>query len=448
MPGAWIRRNVVLPAWDGMRGYSTRSKLRELEASQWFSPDEIADLQWDRLRTLLHHAWNNVPYYRQVMEQAGVTPDELANNRSLGPLPTINRAAINNHREHLIARNISEKRHVTNSTGGSSGHPLRFLDDRAGLSETEAVAWRAQTWIGAPLGARHAYLWGSSLDVSAYEGFLGVLRSLLWNRLTLPAWKLDPEIACDYLAQYQRFRPRVLVGYAGSLYHWARFLDFKPQTIPGMQGIVSTAETLPDDWRDIIEAMFGVPVYNRYGARDFKMIGQECPQREGLHIAAETSFVEIFDGDRPAEPGQLGEIVVTRLTNWAMPFIRYRTGDLGVMSERRCSCGRGLPLLDRVEGRIQDVIQTTSGRVITGPFFGRLRRFPEIVEFQVHQMAFDHLIIKMVTNPPGQLKSLEQIRADVHANISEDMRVDVEFVDEIPLTSNGKRRFTISHLDV
>jgi len=449
MPGAWIRRNVILPTWDGMRGYSTRSKLRELEASQWLSPDEIADLQWDRLRTLLRHAWDNVPYYRQVMEQAGVTPNELADSRSLEPLPTLSKATINQQRDQLIARNYSPGQYIENSTSGSTGEPLRFVEDRQQMSWSLGAAWRAEAWAGGGLGVRHAYLWGSDFDVSAYEGVAGRVRAVLWNRLTVPAWRLSQDTAVPFLESFRSYRPRVLVGYAGALYHWARLLEFEPHIIPGLRGIVSTAENLFDEWRTQIEATFSVPVFDRYGSRDSKMIGQECTEHKGLHITAENCYLEILQGDRPAPPGELGEIVITRLENPAMPFIRYRTGDLGVVSGRTCSCGRGLPLLDRVEGRVQDALQTPDGRVITGPFFGRLmRQCAEIVEYQVHQTDLTHLLIKVVTNPPRDLPSRGKIERAIWDYLGDTIRIEFELVDEIPLTKSGKRRFIISHLDL
>lgn len=448
MTGAWIRRNIVLPAWDGLRGYSTHNKLRELEVSQWLSPDEISDLQWNRLRKLLHHAWDNVPYYRQAMVQVGVTPDELADSRSLEPLPTLTKTTIYQQRDQLIGRNIPISRHIENSTSGSTGEPLRFLEDRCQESWSQAATWRAQAWSGASLGERHAYLWGSDFDVSVYEGLAGQVRSTLWNRLTVPAWRLSKDTALPFLEAFRRYRPRVLVGYAGALYHWARLLEFKRHTIPGLRGIVSTAENLFDEWRTEIEATFGVPVFDRYGARDLKIVGQECPEHKGLHITAENCYLEILQGERPAPPGELGEIVITRLENPVMPFIRYRTGDLGVTSGQNCSCGRGLPLLDRVEGRVQDALQTPDGRVITGPFFGRLmRQCPEIVEYQVHQTDLTHLLIKVVTNPPRNLPSRGKIKEAICDYLGDTVLVEFELVDEIPLTKSGKRRFIISHLD-
>lgn len=448
MIGEWTRKNVILPLWGGARGYSETRELKVLEKSQWLTSGEIADLQWERLRELLWHSWNNVPYYRQVMESAGVTPDSLADGRSLQQLSTIDKATVNQQRARLIAGNINPNRHVPNSTSGSTGEPLRFLDDRKLISRAQAGAWRGDSWAGAPVGARQAHLWGSDFDVSAYDGLVGRIRSTIWNRLTLPAWRLSVDTAPEFLTTLQSYRPRVLVAYSGALYHWARLLEFRKCTIPGLQGIIATAETLFDDWRVKIEETFGVPVFNRYGARDLKMVAQECPEHKGLHITAENLYVEIMNGNQPAQPGELGEIVITRLENWVMPFIRYRTGDLGIMSSQVCSCGRGLPLLDRVEGRVQDGFYTPDGRVITGPFFGRLmRQCPEIVEYQVHQTEINKLIIKVVTNPLNSLPSRNKIEEAIREYLGKTISAEFELVDEIPLTKSGKRRFIISHIN-
>jgi len=239
----------------------------------------------------------------------------------------------------------------------------------------------------------------------------------------------------------------LLVAYAGALYEWARLLGEQRTRVPSLSAIIVSAETLRDEWRKVIEDCFNVPVYNRYGGRDIKFVAQECPARQGMHINAENLFVEIVKDGHPAPPGQLGEIVITRLDNFAMPFIRYRSGDLGRMSDSSCHCGRGLPVLETVEGRVQDAIMTSDGKVISGLFFPHmLKDCPEVKHFQVHQMALDRLDIHVVLHDTQPFTSRQRIERLVRQHVGTDMQIQFEIRDVIPVASSGKRQVTVSHL--
>jgi phenylacetate-CoA ligase len=382
------------------------------------------------------------------MEKIGVTPADLVDARSLAALPILSRSMIVNECERLKAANIAEDRFCANSTGGSSGEPLRFYDDREGSEAGNALIWRAEKWLGVELGDRRAYFWGASFDLTPFEGFVGKVRSWSTNRLMLPAWRLQQGNAEEFLQRLFRFRPQLLICYAGAAYEWARLLNFQNHHVPGLKAIILSAETLHDAWRQPIEATFGAPVFNRYGGRDIKFIAQECLAREGLHVNAEGSYVEIIRDGRPAPRGEVGEVIVTRLDNYAMPFIRYGSGDLGVWGDAICSCGRGLPLLVRIDGRVQDVILTADGMNVSGLFFAHLMKdCLDVKEFQIHQTAYDRLLIKLVTEPRGTLLSQPRIEQAIRDYMGSQMRVDFEFVDQIPSTKSGKRRITISHLN-
>jgi len=265
--------------------------------------------------------------------------------------------------------------------------------------------------------------------------------------LMLPAWQLSESASDTFWNQLADFKPKLLVAYAGAIYNWARLLGNDRPPIPSLAAIVVSAETLHEDWRIVIEQSFKVPVYNRYGGRDIKFVAQECPVRKGLHINAENSLVEIVKGGRPVAPGELGEIVITRLDNFAMPFIRYRSGDLGTMSRSACECGRSLPLLEKIEGRVQDTIVTDDGRIVSGPFFAHVMKdCPDVKEFQVHQLRSNQLLIQIVLDHERRFSSQSRIERIVREYMGQDMRIDFELRDIIPLTRSGKRRVIVSHL--
>jgi phenylacetate-CoA ligase len=240
----------------------------------------------------------------------------------------------------------------------------------------------------------------------------------------------------------------LLVAYAGALHQWARLLGDNRDPIPGLSAIIVSAEMLYDETRQAIEACFKVPVYNRYGGRDLHFVAQECRAQKGLHINSENLLVEIVKDGRQVAPGELGEIVITRLDNFVMPFVRYRSGDLGVLNSAACECGRSLPLLQKIEGRVQDAIVTAEGRIISGPFFAHVMKdCPDVREFQVHQLAINRLLLMVVLQGGRQFVSRPRIERIAQQYMGRNMQIEFDVRDSIPLTRTGKRRVIVSHLN-
>lgn len=444
----YLLKRVILPAWQHLRRQNSLQLLPYLEGTQWLPVNELLDLQWRRIGALLEHAYEHVPYYREIMRERQIDPGSLARQRSLEMLPPLDRSTVTQQLGRLRAANLSVNRFVPNSTGGSTGEPLRFFEDRENAGWSEAAVYRSYGWYGVDLADRSAHLWGANFDLTKFQGFSGRVKSYVLNLLMLPAWELSDGTADRYWTQLVNFRPKLLVAYAGAIYNWARLLGNNREAVPGLAAIIVSAETLHDEWRSVIEGCFKVPVYNRYGGRDIKFVAQECPARNGLHINCENVLVEIVRDGRPVPPGELGEILVTRLDNFAMPFIRYRSGDLGVMASAPCECGRSLPLLQKVEGRVQDAILTSHGAIVSGLFFAHLMKdCPEVREFQVHQLTMERLLITLVLEGDRPFSSREKIERIVRKYMGRDMQTEFEVRDSIPLTRSGKRRITVSHLN-
>lgn len=444
---ASLLREVILPTWQYVKRQNSLKLLPYLEQTQWLSPSELLDLQWRRIGELLEHAYEHVPYYSEVMRATGVDPPSVIRNRSLERLPILDRSTITNRLNYLRATNLPPERFVANGTGGSTGEPLRFFDDRQQAGWSDAAVWRSQRWFGVDVGERCAYLWGANFDLTDFQGFGGRVKSGVLNMLMLPAWELSEATASVFWKRLVDFKPRLLVAYAGALNQWARLIGDKRDSIPGLSAIIVSAEMLYNEARATIEACFKVPVYNRYGGRDLKFVAQECTRRDGLHINSENVVVEVVKDGEQVGPGELGEIVITRLDNFAMPFVRYRTGDLGMMARSPCDCGRSLPLLEKIEGRIQDAILTLDGRIISGPFFAHMfKDCADVREFQVHQLALNRLLISIVLYSKSEFSSRPRIERLVQQYMGSDMHVEFDIRDSIPLTRSGKRRMIVSHL--
>jgi phenylacetate-CoA ligase len=302
----------------------------------------------------------------------------------LTKLPIIDKALIRVHQDHWTAEGAT---HLTAmQTSGSSGEPLRFQLSRHRISCDIAAKWRATRWWGVDIGDREIVVWGSRIEAGAQDRLRTFRDRLLRSRL-IPTHDLTDQRLDDILAFMQRYRPRMLFGYPSALARlaWrarARNLDMNDL---GLQVAFTTSEVLRPEWREIINAVFGCGVANEYGARDAGFIARECPSGS-LHITAEMIIVEIVDDAGQAlPPGEEGQILATHLSGPEFPFIRYRTGDRGILDPNPCACGRGLPLLKAIAGRANDGLIAANGAWIHASAFNHLLR--ELTGLRAYQIV-------------------------------------------------------------
>ncbi len=438
----WSR--LLQPAYERLRGRATPRLERELERSQWWPAQRLARRQWRDLEVLLRHARREVPFYRDWFREHKVRVRDLVATRDISSLPLVDKRMFMAEPERFRSRRRPPGS-FQKTTGGSTGRPLSFLVNPLSDQWRYAVTRRGYGWAGCPSGARQFYLWGADLmPVAARARIKRGLHRMLLRQRYQDCFQLGPRELDMAMRRMERFRPRCLVGYTSPVVALARRARERGWRPPASLGSVITgAEALYPAQRQLIEQALGVPVYETYGSREFMLIAAQCEKRRGLHISAENLMVEVLGSEGPARPGQLGEVVITDLHNLAQPFIRYRSGDLVVMSGEACPCGRGLPCLERVEGRILDMIRTPSGRLLPGEFFPHfLKDFPAIERFQVRQDRLDHLTILLVLRGALSRQDRELILAKTGQALP-GMELELRVVEEIPLTPAGKHRVTI-----
>ena len=435
-----ILDSVLLPAYDRARGraYVHRSKL--LRDSQWWDGERVRQFQWDELKRLLAHVFESVPYLRQKYESAGIGPHDIRSWEDFRQLPPLTREEVNAHGAELCSTTY-QGRLLPHATGGSSGTPTRFFRTYESYDWRTAAKDRVYSWSGWHLGERSAYLWGapvghhSKRELWKTRAFEHVQRQLIINTFsqTDALWR-------DVYRTIRRFRPVLIVGYVSSLEQFAGFLQKEGLALPKVRSVIAAAEPLFPAVRTAIEAAFGAPVYNTYGSREFMSIAGECEQRQGLHINGENLVVETRNG-RSDEPS---ELLVTDLHNYGMPFVRYATGDLGTISAMRCPCGRGLPMLESIEGRVLDTLRTADGRTVPGEFFPHLlKEVPEFAQYRVEQRTLDHVVISAVLNQPLSERSAALLRDEIGKVFGDSTRWELQPVSEIPALRSGKRRVTV-----
>lgn len=431
-----LNRHVALPLLARKRKSRHLEFLRFLERTQFDGLAAVRERQLAMLRIQLQHAWNTVPHYRKTWTAAGVHPSDVKSLADLANFPVLTKTDIRTHGPDLRSTAFAGQSLRTKKTSGSTGVPLTILCDEQAIQWKYACTLRADQWSGYRLGQRVAKVWGNP----EYQAF--GLRGRVMNRVVDRAVHLDtlhltPERMEAFVSAIRRHRPGLIFGHAHSIYLLACQLkklgidDVRPN------GVVSTAMPLHDWQRTVIESVFGTKPTNRYGCEEVSLIACECPAHNGLHVAAESVFTEVEAS---------GHLLVTDLSNFAMPLIRYRIGDVVTATDRTCSCGRGLPLLERIEGRDADYAITPDGALISGISLTEnfAMHIPGAAQVQIVQESRTHVVVRLVVDDAFTDASRTRIANLVLDTFGPTMRHDVELVDAIPQEPSGKYRFCIS----
>lgn len=440
-------RNVVYPLYRGLRRDRLLVELEELERHQWLSAAEIEDLQWRRLAALVREIGTYVPFYRDTLRQVGLAPDAIQGPDDFRKIPLLTKEIIRSAGDRMRSAD-PVRRGFPSSTGGSTGEPLHFFGDAASGPVRRANGLRSTRWTGIDIGDRQAVLWGTHLDVSGRERAATALRNYFTNMLYLSTFEMSDASMERYARRLRAFKPHLFTGYPSALALFAGFLRSRRIQDIRPRAVIASGEELYESQRDLVEAVFGCHVFDRYGSREFSNVAMECEEHRGLHIMSDLFYVEVItESGRPANEGEIGEIVVTDLSNRYMPFVRYRTGDLAVPTGRTCPCGRGFPLLERIEGRTFDAIVTADGRHVGGFFWTWLSRaVPGIRRFQVEQRDRSGIVFRFVPGPEWRDGSERELESRIRENCGPDFGVAFERVGEIPLTPSGKSKFIISNV--
>jgi phenylacetate-CoA ligase len=444
---AILVRNVIGPLWARWERSPYLRHLRWLREHQFDRPEIVRERQWAAVKYLLRHAYASVPFYRQRMERAGIEPTRISSFEEYTRLPILTKQDIRAHGTELLSARFAGAKLECKKTSGSTGTSLQVWVDEESLQWKRACTLRSDEWSGWRLGERVAKLWGNP-DYRR-RGLRGRLRNGLLDRAYyLDTLKMDEAALAKFATLLRRKRPPLLFGHAHSVYLFAEYLHRQGRCDIRPRGIITTAMVLHNWQRRTIEEVFGCKVTNRYGCEEVSLIACECDRHEGLHVNADGVYVEIVRDGKAVPSGEPGSVVVTDLTNRAMPLLRYQVGDVAVWSDRRCSCGRGLPVLDRLEGREADYVVTAEGELISGISLTEnlALHVPGIAQLQIIQETVRHFRFRIVRGPDFGPASMERIGQLVAERFGSDVAFECEYVDRIPQEPSGKYRFCISRV--
>ena len=416
---------------------------KEAMRNQSLSPEELKEACFEKRVRLVRFAYENIPFYRQYYDECGFHPDNLKSEEDWNKIPILEKSYVRNQAQDMLNPYAKKKDIGETTTGGSTGMPLKVYRDKRFKLET--LGWRAFSWWGVSpadnTGITHRRV---------PRGLKALLANrLLWwptKRIYISATSMSDCEVKKFVEDINRKRIVWLTGYVGALETIANYIIKNDVTISTLRLVWSTSAPLSKSVREKLERAFRCRVMNQYGSCEVSNIAQQCPHSEHLHINCDFVHVDIVDENGAALCDEEGDILVTDLSNYVFPLIRYRLGDRGCLVQEQCSCGVSLPLMKNVKGRISDAVYTPSGVYVDGNYLTTIfDNYSEVIEqFQVRQFDDYSITIYVRKNPNADISAvLEKIRTQITADVKGEVPVRMELVDEIK-HDRGKIRYILS----
>lgn len=440
----WLARNVFFPLQERIKGHETIRILREMEAVDRFSAAELEEYCNRKLRAFIDSCYSRVPYIAASMNKSGVKPADIQTPADLARLPIMTKADVRKNRNSL--RSTAAGKLSTLSTGGSTGEPLVFDLSKRRVASRVACRQRIAHWWGLSVGDPEIALWGSPVELTRQDRARKFRDRLMATRL-LSAFDMTEAAMARYLDILEEGRWEQIFAYPSSMYQLCQYARKQGRAVrrAGIKVVFVTSEVLYPYQRELISETLGCPVANGYGGRDSGFISHECPQG-GMHILTDAILVEVVDGHgKPVPSGEPGEIVATDLYSEDAPFLRYATGDVGVLSNRQCGCGRALPIIEKIVGRSNDCIVAPDGRTINDQALVYiLRNIDGIDSFQIRQLTIRRLHVQIVRNELFRDDAEEILRKAWRALLRDDVEITFEYVSSLHNERSGKFRHIVS----
>lgn len=450
----FLRRNLTTLGYI-LSGYPMLPHLRFLRNSQYWSTSKLENYQLDKFRNLVTVATKHIPYYQELLTNHGIDSKRVKSLKDLEQFPVLTKVKIKeNFPEKLMNRSMHSSDILIHKTGGSTGEPLSFGYDKTTVGLMMALVYRSFEWLDFTYGDKILYFVGmGDYPKTVRER----LKETLADKIVINAYYLEESKLASYYKFIERNNIRTLYGYPSAIavlcsYCEANGLRFSKKLI-----VVTTGEVLTEHHRIVIQKYLGYKIYDQYGCREINSVAFESPDAAGMYINMEHVIVEVLDDqDRPLPPGEIGNLVITDLDNYAMPMIRYRFGDKGILLPRE-NKKKGIQL-DRmgfVEGRETDILYRTDRTPVTGIYFVKLMRggLEEMVHynslgiilFQVVQKDFQHIMLNIMSERKGSSEAEEELKTAFHKKLGP-VTLTINWVEQIPASTSGKRRMIVSEI--
>jgi len=422
----------------------------EVSKSQNYSTSELENLQNEKLKKIIHHAYKTVPYYRKTLDKLKLSPDDFKSKNDLVKLPVLKKETIKQKGiDHFISNIYSKDKLKFGRTGGSTGEPFLFCKNNNYSSITEAYLLRHFSWCGWKPGETIVRLWGKSIINGRLYNWRDSLRQAFFNDYRFDSFKMSLDRMAYYAERINELSPKILRGYANSLYLFAKYINKSNYSL-NIPACSSTAEMLFPYYRKEIKNSLYSDSFDQYACGEIHNIAVECEAHSGLHTNDEHVIIELSQQNHTDRNS--GELIVTDLDNYGMPFIRYETGDIAKIIEGKCSCGRDLSRIGNIVGRVSSSFITKTGTIVHGEFITHvlneigLSNKVDINEFQMIQHDFEDFDLNIVSKRKLNYTEVHKLRT-ILENYLGKIKLNINYLENVPVTKVGKKQFTISKVN-
>lgn len=462
---AKIDKYILLPLAAKVQKSNMLKEYHHLLETDWYSEAQLINLQNEKLQRLIYHCYQNVPYYTKLFNSLNLKPEDIKCRADLVKLPILTKQIIRDNYESLISLDIAHRSATKEASGGSTGVPLRFMNDKSTWGIKWSSSFRAWGWYGFQVGEKIFTFGGNSLVKTKKEkrrlSKKDIFDRFIMNNLKCDCSDMSVQAMRVIYCKLMNYRPVALRGYPAAIYNLAKFIEGNDLPVPRIRLVLTTGEMLLPQHRHTIQKVFHVPLYDGYGASDGGVVSYECYMHEGLHIVEEQCVVEIADEyGNVKEDGVSGFVLTTDLNNYVFPFVRYQVGDMAVMKKQKCSCGRSSRLIEQIIGRTGKTLYNKQGQAFTSIVIDNMMFkdmdyhrqenesiYLKIDQFQVRQdKAGDICILIKPKDKNESLSTFNYVIENFTKHFS-GSKIEMKFVLQIPKMSSGKEDYCISEYE-
>lgn len=426
-------------------GEPFRKKLDFLKQSEWWSESEIETYQQEQLQEIIEHAYHHVPYYRNLMEELNLEPEDIRKKEDLKKLPKLTKEDVRQNIDQLISTDFNKKQLIKSSTSGTTGKALEFYLTREAISFQRAVWWRHKARFGLEFGDRHLIFGARPVAP------IGQSEPPYWryikpiNKVYLPMYHIKSDNIKEIVSWLNEESFDFYTGHASALNLLATSIEEKQlKLINRPKYIVTGADALLPTFEKNIKQAFGVPITEQYGFAEACGNFSKC-ELGNFHHDFEFGMVELAPIDGISDERQY-KLLFTGFANPAMPLIRYKVGDVGRLTKSSCSCGRESLTLQSIDGRVVDYVVTPDGRRVMG-MDQAFKRAPDAREMQIVQNQKDKIIVKVIPRDGFGSENKSKVLSELRSRLGEEIEIEFKLVDKIPRGNSGKFRAVVSNIE-
>lgn len=427
-------KRVLSPFWI---------RRRWLEKTQWLGQDQLRQIQLKLLKRIVTHSYNTVPFYKKLMAEHKITPEDIKTLDDIKLFPVLTKAEVLKAKDSMLSSRYPKWTLRKARTGGSTGSPLIVYRNWSSIGNEHAFVRRQWDWAGLEFGDRCAYLMSRVVaSVDQQNGQLYAYDPIM-KELILSTHHLSTQTARQYALAMKRHYIKAIVGYPSAISFLAKTCLDSGIALD-LRAALTTSELLTPAMRQIISQAFNCKVFDFYGSAERTCYIQTC-WHGSYHLIPEYGLTELIPEQ---QDGKYCKVIATGFWNFAMPLIRYDTGDIVIKSDKACRCGRQFQTIESINGRAGDVIRTPSGRFLGVTLIIQLLYVicgtRDILESQIVQDRIDHLTIKYVPAENFTTQDLDDFSGIVRKYLPSELKFDFKKVKSIEKTDHGKVRPLVS----